>query len=203
MGVVNHGFEDHLNTTPKYIPTGHGMLFVSDITYLKTKEGFLYLSLTMDAYSRIITGFSLQHSLTTDGPLEALNQTVAFCKQHKIDLAGAIFHSDRGSQYVSSRMTDYEAELGMVTSVTQTGDPLHNAMAERLNGTVKNDWLYNYESLSFEEAQIRIAESIKLYNTARPPLRGGDSSWAPPVISAKKLYLCTHSGLEDTECVHI
>ncbi|WP_167620606.1 integrase core domain-containing protein [Porphyromonas levii] len=65
-------------------------------------------------------------------------------------------------------MTNYEAELGMITSVTQTGDPLHNAMTERLNGTIKNDWLYNYESLSFEETQKRISESIKLYNTARP-----------------------------------
>lgn len=168
MGVVNQAFEDHLNTTPKYIPTGHGMLFVSDITYLKTKEGFLYLSLTMDAYSRIITGFSLQRTLTTDGSLEALDQTVAFCRQHKTDLSGAIFHSDRGSRYVSSRMTNYQAESGMITRVTQTGDSLHNAMAERLNGTIKNDWLYNYESLSFEETQKRIAESIKLYNTARP-----------------------------------
>jgi putative transposase len=167
-GIVNHGFEDHLNTIPKYIAPDHCRMTVSDITYVKTAEGFLYLSLTMDIYSRIITGYDLQRTLTTDGPMNALKQTIDFYKTHGYDVRGLIFHSDRGCQYVSHRMTQYEAEQGIITSVTQTGDPLHNAMAERLNGTIKNDLLYNCEHLSFEETKEALDKSVKLYNTARP-----------------------------------
>ena len=65
-------------------------------------------------------------------------------------------------------MTSYEAKFGMITSVTQTGDPLHNAMAERLNGTIKNDWLYDYETMTFEETKEAIDKVIQLYNNVRP-----------------------------------
>lgn len=168
QGVYNHGFEDHLNTTPKYIAPDHCRLTVSDITYIKCRDNFVYLSLTMDAYSKIITGYDVQRTLTTAGPLNALKQTVSFYKRHGLDVAGLIFHSDRGMQYVSKQMTEYESRLHIITSVTQTGDPLHNAMAERLNGIIKNDWLYKYEDLSFDEVKKAIAQTIKMYNTARP-----------------------------------
>ena len=62
----------------------------------------------------------------------------------------------------------YEASLGIVTSVTQTGNPLHNAMAERLNGIIKNDWLYNFEDKPIEEVREILSQTIALYNTARP-----------------------------------
>ena len=65
-------------------------------------------------------------------------------------------------------MTDYEASLGIVTSVTQTGNPLHNAMAERLNGIIKNDWLYNFEDKPIDEVREILSQTIALYNTARP-----------------------------------
>ena len=167
-GVINHGFQDHLNTIPKYVAPDHCRLTVSDITYVKCREGFVYLSLTMDAYSRIITGYDLQRSLTTEGPLNALKQTISFYREHGFDVKGLIFHSDRGSQYISKKMTEYEASQGIITSVTQTGDPLHNAMAERINGTIKNDWLYQYDTLDFQELKQAVAQSIVLYNTARP-----------------------------------
>lgn len=168
QGIVDHGFEDHVNKLVKYLPPTHCRLCVSDITYVKCKEGFIFLSLTMDAYSRIITGWSLQRTLATADPLEALEQTVIFYKRHHLDARGLIFHSDRGSQYVSREMTSYEASLGIITSVTQTGAPLHNSMAERLNITIKNGWLYDYELLSFEETREAIGHIITLYNTARP-----------------------------------
>lgn len=122
-GIVEHEFDDHLNTIPKYIPTDHCRLAVSDITYIKCEEGFVYLSLTMDGYSRIITGYSLQGTLLREGPLDALTQSVEFYKKYNYDANGLIFHSDRGCQYVSKEMTSYEAKLGMIMSVTQTGDP--------------------------------------------------------------------------------
>lgn len=167
-GVVNHGFRDYLNTTPKRIITRNCEVVVSDITYIKCREGFVFLSLSMDAYSRVITGFDLQRTLKTEGPLKALKQTVAFYQSHSFDVNGLIFHSDRGCQYVSKEMTSYEASLGIITSVTQCGNPLHNALAERLNGTIKHDWLYCYEEKSFEETKASISRAIELYNTARP-----------------------------------
>ena len=167
-GVVNHGFEDHVNTIPKYIAPDNCRLLVSDITYVKTSEGFVYLSLTMDAYSRIITGFDLCKTLSTEGPLNALKQSIHFFTKHGYPLAGLIFHSDRGCQYISKEMTELEAKYGIITSVTQTGDPLHNAIAERLNGTLKNDFLYDAEQLDFEQAKSAVKASVMTYNTARP-----------------------------------
>ena len=167
-GVVNHGFEDHVNTIPKYIAPDNCRLLVSDITYVKTSEGFVYLSLTMDAYSRIITGFDLRKTLSTEGPLNALKQSILFFTKHGYPLEGLIFHSDRGCQYISKEMTELEAKYGIITSVTQTGDPLHNAMAERLNGTLKNDFLYDTEKLDFEHTKSAVKTSVMTYNTARP-----------------------------------
>lgn len=194
FGVVNHGFEDHVNRLVKYIPPTHCRLCVSDITYVKCSEGFVYLSLTMDAYSRIITGYSLQRNLTTKGPHEALKQTVSFYEGHALDVRGLIFHSDRGSQYVSKEMTSYEASLGIITSVTQTGDPLHNSMAERLNSTIKNDWLYDFSLLTFEETERALDNSVLMYNTARPhssvsmrtPMQTLIANYPNPLISNKK-----------------
>ena len=173
-----------------HIPTDHCRLAVSDITYIKCKEGFVYLSLTMDGYSRIITGYSLQRTLSREGPLDALTQSVEFYKKYNYDVNGLIFHSDRGCQYVSKEMTSYEAKLGMITSVTQTGDPLHNAMAERLNGTIKNDWLYDYEAMTFEETKEAIDKVIQLYNNVRPhrslgmrtPMQTLDPSHQNPLV---------------------
>lgn len=108
-----------MNKLVKYLPPTHCLLCVSDITYVKCKGGYVFLSLTMDAYSRIITGWSLQRTLATAGPLEALEQTVSSYKRHHLDARGLIFHSDRGSQYVSREMTSYEASLGIITSVTR------------------------------------------------------------------------------------
>lgn len=65
-------------------------------------------------------------------------------------------------------MTESEAKYGIMTSVTRTGDPLHSAMAERLNGTLKNDFLYNTELLNFEHAKSAVKKSVMIYNTARP-----------------------------------
>ena len=122
----------------------------------------------MDAYSRIITGFDLRKTLSTEGPLNALKQSIHFFTKHGYPLKGLIFHSDRGCQYISKEMTELEAKYGIITSVTQTGDPLHNAMAKRLNGTLKNDFLYNFELLDFEQAKSAVKTSVMTYNTARP-----------------------------------
>lgn len=167
----NHNYrlyDDLLNTAPKYVPLQNGRLVVSDITYVYTKEGFAYLSLVTDAYSRYIVGSCLHRSLDTEGPLNALNEAIMTYSKFKIDISGMIHHSDRGVQYASKEYTRTLLANKIRISMTQTGDPLHNALAERMNNTLKNGWLFNDGNLTFEQAQEAIRNAVMMYNEARP-----------------------------------
>ena len=79
-----------------------------------------------------------------------------------------IHHSDRGGQYASARYTDLLRSQGNRISMTQTGDQLHNVLAERMNNTLKNSWYISSEEQTFEEATQTVARAIEMYNTARP-----------------------------------
>ena len=161
-------YTDLVNTSPKFTPVRNGSLVVSDITYIYTREGFAYLSLVTDAYSRYIVGHCLSRTLEAEGPLKAINCALETYRRYNIDINGMIHHSDRGIQYASRQYTDTLLSNNIRISMTQTGDPLHNALAERMNNTLKNGWLFNEGNLSFEEAEQAIAESIEMYNKARP-----------------------------------
>ena len=166
-----HGYriyDDLLNTTPKYVPAGNGRLVVSDITYVYTNEGFAYLSLITDAYSRFIVGYSLHRTLDTGGPLAALRMALNTYRSYGIDVRNMIHHSDRGVQYASREYTDMLRSNNIRISMTQTGDPLHNALAERMNNTLKNSWLFNNGELTFEETGRAIDNAVRMYNEARP-----------------------------------
>ena len=93
---------------------------------------------------------------------------LAFYRSHRIDIKGLIHHSDRGIQYASFKYTGLLKANKIRISMTQCGDPLHNAMAERVNNTVKNEWPYAYENLGFEESIRAVGNAIMMYNTARP-----------------------------------
>ncbi|MBP3668060.1 MAG: IS3 family transposase [Bacteroides sp.] len=163
-----HIYEDLLNTSPRFLSKACGEMAVADITYVRCREGFLYLSLLTDCYSRYIIGWCLSRTLQTDGPLEALLMGIGFYKSHRISIKRLIHHSDRGIQYASSKYTDLLKINKIRISMTQCGDPLHNALAERMNNTVKNSWPYVYETMDFEQAQRAVANAIMMYNTARP-----------------------------------
>lgn len=166
-------YEDLLNTTPKYTPLRNGRMIVSDITYVYTKDGLAYLSLITDAYSRYIVGHCLHHSLEAAGPLAALSEAIDTYRRFNIDTTGMIHHSDRGIQYASREYTRLLHSHSIRISMTQTGDPLHNALAERMNNTLKNGWLFNEGDMSFEQADIAIAKAIRMYNEARPHMALG------------------------------
>ena len=166
-----HGYllyDDLVNTSPRYIPQMCGSLVVCDITYIYTTDGFAYLSLATDAYSRYIVGHCLCSTLEVDGPLNAMNQAIRTYHRYGIDIENMIHHSDRGVQYASKVYTDMLKSNNIRISMTQTGDPLHNALAERMNNTLKNGWFFNDGNMSFEQAEIAISRSIDMYNTARP-----------------------------------
>ena len=161
-------YEDLLNTSPKFQPTACGQMAVADITYIRYKDGFLYLSLLTDSYSRYIIGWCLNRSLETSGPIEALLMGLDFYRSRRISIRTLIHHSDRGIQYASSLYTDLLKENGIRISMTQCGDPLHNAMAERMNNTVKNSWPYAYENMGYRECCKAVGNAIHMYNRARP-----------------------------------
>lgn len=161
-------YPDLLNTSPKFIPGRVGSLVVTDITYVATENGWAYLSLVTDAYSRAIIGHALHPTLDTEGPLKAMRMALEFYKEHNVDISDLIHHSDRGCQYCSNAYTDLLKGNGIQISMTQCGDPLHNALAERMNNTIKNGWLFECEGDSFEKVKDRIDNAVLMYNTVRP-----------------------------------
>lgn len=167
----SHGYrlyDDLVNTSPKLYPARNGALVVSDITYVYTSEGFAYLSLVTDAYSRYVVGYSLNRSLDAEGPLKAINQAIDTYRSYDIDIDNMIHHSDRGVQYASKEYTGTLRAHNIRISMTQSGDPIHNALAERMNNTLKNSWMFNKGDLDFEQTEYAVGRAVEMYNKARP-----------------------------------
>ena len=163
-----HIYEDLLNTTPKLHPARFGELCVTDITYVATSSGWAYLSLVTDAASRLIVGWCLHPTLERQGPMKALSMAIDFYRKYNVEFSQLIHHSDRGVQYCCNEYVDKLKSLGIQISMTQTGDPLHNALAERMNNTLKNGWLFSTEDKSLQQVRRLTKKAIELYNTLRP-----------------------------------
>jgi len=169
--ISNHNYyiyPDLLNVTPKFVATDLGAMAVADITYVSTREGWAYLSLLTDAASRAIVGYAFCKTLETEGPIKALKMAIEFYNEHNMDLSNLIHHSDRGVQYCSNLYVDILKENQINISMTQCGDPLHNALAERMNNTIKNGWLFDCADESFEQLSKRIDDAVYAYNYVRP-----------------------------------
>lgn len=111
---------------------------------------------------------ALYETLEAEGPLKALDMAIAFYDKHKIDLSILIHHSDRGVQYCSNKYVEKLNDREIKISMTQCGDPLHNALAERMNNTIKNGWLFDCAQESFEQVNKRIENAVYVYNHVRP-----------------------------------
>ena len=140
-------------------------IWVSDITYIDTKAGTSYLSLITDAYSRKIVGYHLHDSLHTDGVAAAMQMAI---RQERIN-APLIHHSDRGLQYCSAQYQQLLARHNITPSMTDGYDCYQNALAERINGIIKHEFLIT-KPMDIKQARIMIAEAVKLYNCRRPHL---------------------------------
>jgi transposase InsO family protein len=167
----NHHYHKYPNLILDVVPSRPNEIWVSDITYVETDEGVCYLSLITDAYSHKIVGWAVGPTLETRYPLEALRMAL-----ETIDNGTAyhlIHHSDRGCQYCSN---EYVAELkkhSIAISMTQSGDPLENAIAERANGILKVEWLYKMKIATRNECMAILARIIDFYNTQRPHMSIG------------------------------
>ena len=155
------------NLVKDMVLTASNQVWVSDITYIETASGFVYLHLVTDAYSKKIMGWCLSPSLHAEATIRALQMAI---RAAGCDLTGLIHHSDRGCQYCCEKYVKLLQDNGVLISMTQNGDPRDNAIAERVNGILKMEWLYDDHFKGFQDAYVRVAQVINLYNNKRPHL---------------------------------
>lgn len=159
-----HRFKVYKNALKNKTLTAPNQAFVSDITYLRIKDEFVYLFLITDAYSRKISGWSLSDSLSIEGAIDALKMAIKQCKQTE----GIIHHSDRGIQYCSNAYVALLNKHKMTISMTEENHCYENAMAERVNGILKEEFMLDSEFADQSMALKAVKEAIETYNTRRP-----------------------------------
>jgi transposase InsO family protein len=140
--------------------------WVADISYLHTMEGFCYMALISDVYSRKIVGWDVSESLELEGALSALNMALASLPPGKTP----IHHSDRGSQYRSKAYTRRLQNAGCSISMTEEDHCAENAQAERVNGILKGEYYLDMVFRDAGQAKKAVQAAIKLYNQERPHL---------------------------------
>jgi len=147
--------------------TRPNQVWVSDITYIKTEEGFLYLFLVTDLFSRMILGWKLANDMGSENAVMALEQAIG----NALGLVhNTIHHSDRGLQYCSGDYVKILQNNRMKISMTENGDPYENAVAERVNGILKDEWLYEMQLKNKKQTLEILNQIIALYNENRPHL---------------------------------
>jgi len=161
----NHWMKKYPNLIKDIEPLGPNHVWVSDITYWKTKGGHYYISFITDAYSRKIVGYHVADTMEAIESATALKMAI---KTLKIRAEGLIHHSDRGSQYCSSLYVKMLKKASIKISMTENGDPLENAIAERINGIIKGEYLFDYLIKTLLNAKEVLKSVVKLYNEDRP-----------------------------------
>ena len=169
-----HGLPVFPNLVHSFIPDSINQLWVSDITYVpiwidQDKYAYCYLSLITDGYSHEIIGWQVGNTLATKFTSEALK--MAFTRLEGVDdevRSKLIHHSDRGVQYASKEYVFLLKERGINISMTENGNPKDNAIAERINLTIKEEFLKDIRFKSISEVKAAIAKAVEFYNNQRP-----------------------------------
>ena len=185
----DHDLPLYPNLVKELIPLRPNQLWVSDITYmviyLNAQTGeydFCYLSLVTDYYTKEIIGWCVGETLEAKFAIEALEMALGrLGGRRDVDL---IHHSDRGVQYASYAYTDILRKHNIKISMTECGDPKDNAVAERVNGIVKNELLQGMSFFSIQEVRKALKAAIDFYNNERPHM---SLDWRTPAEAA----LCT------------
>ncbi|MCF1423164.1 IS3 family transposase [Mangrovimonas sp. AS18] len=160
----NHMYKKYKNLVKNHIPSRPEQLWVSDITYIKTENGHNYLAIVTDAYSKKIMGYKLDNQMRTSLCLEALNMAI---KNRKYPKENLIHHSDRGFQYCNPKYTQFAEENGIIMSMTEQYDPYENAVAERINRTLKHEYGLKQTIKNTELAQKMTQQAVYIYNNLR------------------------------------
>lgn len=163
----NHPFYKYDNLIQQLKLICKNQLWVSDITYISLKEGFVYLSLITDGFSRKVVGYCLWPTLAAQGCINALEMALEQLPRFR-SYGSLIHHSDRGVQYCCG---DYVQQLkahNIQISMSYNGDPYQNAIAERINGILKAEFGLNKIFESIEKANETVINAVELYNSKRP-----------------------------------
>jgi putative transposase len=167
-----HHFYRYPNLVKGFTPLKAHELWVADITYIPLKERFAYLFLITDAYSRKIVGFHVSDDMKVNSAVVALKKALAQKPPETI----VIHHSDRGIQYCSREYVNLLQQHNAMISMTNNGDPLENAIAERINGILKTELISSYYN-DIDAAVIHITRCITIYNYRR---RHSSLNWQIP-----------------------
>ena len=159
-----HRFRVYGNLLKDIVLTSPHQALVSDITYIRTDEGFMYLSLVMDAYSRAVVGYYCSDNLEAEGTLRSLSMALRGLP------AGSktIHHSDRGSQYCCGAYVEKLLRRGLRISMTEENHCYENSQAERLNGILKQEYGLGGRFRSKSDVRRAVREAVSLYNCRRP-----------------------------------
>ena len=162
----HHWLRKYQNLIENMVVSRPNQLWVSDITYVELNGEVMYLYLITDAYSQKIVGWNLSQDLKAESALEALN--LAFQFQKNIVDHSLVHHSDRGVQYCSYDYTDLLKKKNVWISMTKPASPHENAIAERVNGILKEEWLVDIAGETNAYPKKYISQIIKIYNDMRP-----------------------------------
>ena len=163
-----HRFKKYPNLIRELVPEKPNRLWVSDITYWKIVSGFVYISFITDAYSKKIVGYHVAQTMEAIETIEALKMAISGFLNEPDCPFQLTHHSDRGMQYCSDLYVRLLKNNNISISMTENGDPLENAIAERINGIIKEEYLNDYSVDNIEQAKELLSAVVKLYNNERP-----------------------------------
>jgi putative transposase len=161
----HHRFRKHTNRILDLSINRPEQVWVSDITYIGKREKPCYLSLVTDAYSKKIMGYYVADNMNTESSIQALKMAV---KNRKDDNGPLIHHSDRGIQYCADDYQKILLKNKILCSMTNNGDPYENAVAERINGILKQEFIIDTYHKDLETMRIIVKEVVEIYNNRRP-----------------------------------
>jgi len=187
-----HWLRKYPNLIRDFVHTAPNQLWVSDITYWKINTGeHLYISFIADAYSHRIVGYHVAETLETIQSIQALQRALsALGAESHLNLT---HHSDRGIQYCSGAYVKLLQDKGIKISMSENGDPLENAVAERINGIIKDEYLETYDIDNIKDAKQLLKAVVELYNTERPHMSIGNLTpnhihHSKTIIKTEKLW---------------
>lgn len=161
----HHRFRKHKNLILGIPVNRPEEVWVSDITYIGKREKPCYLSLVTDAYSKKIMGYYVADNMDTESSIMALKMAIKSRKDNKAPL---IHHSDRGIQYCADSYQKVLLKHGILCSMTNNGDPYENAVAERVNGILKQEFIIDSYHADLDIMRKIVKEAIEIYNDQRP-----------------------------------
>lgn len=161
----HHRFRKHKNLIEHTTPERPEQIWVSDITYVGNRKNPMYLALVTDAYSKKIVGYDVSNSLDVSGSKRALRKAI---KARVYKSNEIIHHSDRGLQYCSNEYQSILTKSKIKCSMTESYDPYANAVAERINGILKSEFIGDTNSINLQLMKELVDDSVRIYNEIRP-----------------------------------